>query len=36
LRMLIGGGGDGSAKDQFSRDLVLNAFDLKERIAREL
>jgi CBS domain containing-hemolysin-like protein len=36
LRMLIGGGGDGSAKDQFSRDLVLNAFDLKHRIARDV
>ena len=36
LRMLIGGGGDGSAKDQFSRDLVLNAFDLKDRIARDV
>ena len=36
LRMMIGAGGDGSAKDQFSRDLVLNAFDLKNRIARDV
>ena len=36
LRMMIGAGGDGSAKDAFSRDLVLNAFDLKNRIARDV
>ena len=36
LRILIGGTGDGSAKDAFRRDLVLNAFDLKRRIARDL
>lgn len=36
LRMMIGAVGDGSAKDQFSRDLVLNAFDLKHRIARDV
>jgi CBS domain containing-hemolysin-like protein len=36
LRMMIGAAGDGSAKDQFSRDLVLNAFDLKNRIARDV
>ena len=28
--------GDGSDKDQFRRDLVLNAFDLKDRIARDV
>ena len=36
LRMMIGAAGDGSAKDAFSRDLVLNAFDLKNRIARDV
>jgi CBS domain containing-hemolysin-like protein len=36
LRMMIGATGDGSAKDQFSRNLVLNAFDLKNRIARDV
>ena len=36
LRMLIGSAGDGSARDQFLRDLVLNAFDLKDRIARDV
>ena len=36
LRMLIGTGGDGSAKATFRRNLVLNAFDLKNRIARDV
>ena len=36
LRMMIGAAGDGSDKDQFRRDLVLNAFDLKDRIARDV
>ncbi|MDG2212933.1 MAG: hemolysin family protein [Verrucomicrobiota bacterium] len=36
LRMLIGATGDGSAKDRFRRDLVLNAFDLKRRVARDV
>lgn len=36
LRMMIGAGGDGSSKDAFRRDLVLNAFDLKNRIARDV
>lgn len=36
LRMLIGSAGDGSARDQFRRDLVLNAFDLKDRVARDV
>ena len=36
LRMMIGAAGDGSAKDAFSKDLVLNAFDLKNRIARDV
>ena len=36
LRMMIGTAGDGSAKDAFRRDLVLNAFDLKRRIARDV
>ena len=36
LRMMIGAAGDGSQKDEFSRDLVLNAFDLKNRIARDV
>ncbi|MDP6904137.1 MAG: hemolysin family protein [Verrucomicrobiota bacterium] len=36
LRILIGGTGDGSAKDAFRRGLVLNAFDLKRRIARDV
>jgi len=36
LRMMIGAGGDGSAKATFRRNLVLNAFDLKNRIARDV
>ena len=36
LRMMIGAAGDGSPKDEFSRNLVLNAFDLKNRIARDV
>ena len=36
LRMLIGASGDSSPRDQFRRDLVLNAFDLKDRIARDV
>jgi len=36
LRMMIGAGGDGSSKDAFRRDLVLNAFDLKNRVARDV
>lgn len=36
LRMMIGAAGDGSDKDQFRRDLVLNAFDLKNRVARDV
>ena len=36
LRMMIGAGGDGSANDTFRRGLVLNAFDLKRRIARDV
>ena len=36
LRILIGASGDSSARDQFRRDLVLNAFDLKNRVAREV
>ena len=36
LRMLIGSAGDGSTRDQFRRDLVLNAFDLKDRVARDV
>lgn len=36
LKMMIGAGGDGSSKDVFRRDLVLNAFDLKNRVARDV
>ena len=36
LRMMIGATGDGTAKAAFSRGLVLNAFDLKRRIARDV
>ena len=36
LRMLIGSSGGGSSREQFSRDLVLNAFDLKNRVARDV
>ena len=36
LRMMIGAAGDGSDKDQFRRGLVLNAFDLKNRVARDV
>ena len=36
LRTMVGAAGEGSAMDAFSRDLVLNAFDLKNRIARDV
>ena len=34
-RMMIGAAGDGSTRISF-RDLVLNAFDLKNRVARDV
>ena len=34
--MMIGSTGGGSDREQFSRDLVLNAFDLKNRVARDV
>jgi CBS domain containing-hemolysin-like protein len=36
LRMMIGSTGGSSDREQFSRDLVLNAFDLKNRVARDV
>ena len=36
LRMLIGSSGVISNREQFSRDLILNAFDLKKRVARDV